>query len=78
MNYTIVTLEAVGRESILDISKDGNQYTVGIYDRESHSSATKTFKTLDEAEKVFMKFSSYFIRGMYSTADRMEMLRNEV
>lgn len=76
MNYTIVTLEAVGRDSILDISKDGNQYTVGIYDRESHSSATKTFKTIDEAEKVFMRFASYFIKGMYSTSDRMEMLRN--
>lgn len=76
MNYTIATMEAIGRNQVLDISKDGNQYVVGIFDKDEQAGATKAFKHLDEAEAVFMRFADYFIKGLYSTADRIEMLQN--
>ena len=76
MHYTITTMTADCGSQILTLDKHGNQYMVNFHDKNTAESTHKTFKTIDEAEKVFLKIASCFIHSYYSAKDRAEMLKN--
>lgn len=75
MNYTIATFEQVHGNLIVDISKSGNEYTVGIWDKELHESTTQTFHDLQEAYKVFEKIVSWCVFGFYKDSDKKKFLK---
>ena len=52
MNYTI--MNAIGSRYIVDLSKDRNQYTVGVWDkRNSRLEACEKFYSFEMAEQWF-------------------------
>lgn len=76
MNYTITTMTNFDGMQILNLDKDGNKYTVGLYNKEKSKYTHKTFDTIETAEKAFLKIAGCFIRGDYSADDRANMLLN--
>lgn len=75
MHYSIGNFEQVQGNLIIDISKSGNQYVVGIWDKEEHASTTKTFDRLSEAYKVFEKLVSWCVFGYYKDSDKKDFLK---
>ena len=75
MHYTIASFEQVYGNLTIDICSSGNQYVVGIWDKEEHASTTKTFDSLQEAYKVFEKLVSWCVFGYYKDSDKKEFLK---
>ena len=73
MEYTIARMES--RNISLSIDKIGNEYLVGLWDKEDHSSTTKRFGTIELAYKVFEKISSWLVFGYYSNEDKKTYLK---
>lgn len=73
MNYTIAMLESLNGLK-LNVDKNGNQYTVGLFDSETKNYTHKSFVSLDEAFKVFQKVSEYIIKGLGSYNDKCNLL----
>lgn len=46
MYYTIASLEDVAGNQTIDFNKDGNKYTVSMYNKETKESCSKTYKIL--------------------------------
>ena len=67
MEYTIARMES--RNISLNIDRIGNEYLVGLWDKENHSSTTKRFGTIELAYKVFEKISSWLVFGYFSNED---------
>ena len=74
MHYTIATFDEVQGRLTVDISKSGNEYVVGIWDKEEHASTIKTFADLQDAYKVFEKLVSWCVYGLYTDNQRKEFL----
>ena len=75
MNYTIASFEQIHGNLNIDISKNGNQYVLGIWDKEKHESTTSTFETLEDAYKVYEKLISWCVFGYYNDDDKKEFVR---
>lgn len=76
MHYTITTMEDFNGSQSLKLNKAGNQYQVYFYNKGSSKATSKTFKTIEEAERAFFRIASCFIHGDYSAEDRAKMLLN--
>ena len=74
MNYTIATFEQVHGNLNIDISKSGNKYVVGIWDKEEHASTNKTFDSLQDAYKVYEKLISWCVFGYYTDKAKKQFL----
>ena len=74
MNYTIATTKDLATDQVLDFGKNGQFYTVSLYD--SNGNGT-TVKVLDEnqAESIYLKLASYIINGYYNFDYRLQVLR---
>ena len=75
MNYMIASFEQIHGNLNIDISVSGNQYVLGIWDKEKHESTTSTFETLEDAYKVYEKLISWCVFGYYNDDDKKEFLR---
>ncbi len=49
MNYTIATTEEVHGNLCLNIDKNGNEYTVGLFNEATKEYTHRSFKTIDDA-----------------------------
>ena len=76
MTYTIGEFDHVHGGIKIDINKSGNNYYVGIWDKEMHSSVTKTFGNLLDAYRVYEKLVSWCVFSCYSTDDKKYFLIN--
>lgn len=74
MTYLIASMEIVNTSLILNFGKNGNKYTVSIYDKETNDLTTNKFNKKEEAYKVFEKLSSWFLLGVYSEAQKRRYL----
>ena len=75
MNYTIATTKDLSTDQVLDFGKDGQYYTIGLYDNNGNGT---TVKVLDDnqAESIYLKLVGYIINGYYNFDDRLQVLKN--
>lgn len=74
MIYTIAQLEEAQGSLILNIDKNGNMYTVGLYNKETKEYTSQTFNSIAEAYKVFEKLSSWIIFSYYTEKAKRQFL----
>ena len=72
MNYTIITTQDLQFEQFLDIVKNGNIYSVELTDKQEF--VRVSFRTLKEAQEIYLKLVNYFINGLYSFEQRKSIL----
>lgn len=70
MYYTIASLEDMAGNQTIDFDKDGNKYTVSIYNKGTKENCSKTYKNFVDAEYVYMKFVRAVLEGLYSFEER--------
>lgn len=70
MYYTIASLEDVAGNQTIDFNKNGNEYTVSMYNKGTKESCSKTYKNFVDAEYVYMKFVRVVLEGIYSFEER--------
>lgn len=70
MYYTIASLEDMAGNQTVDFNKDGNKYTVSMYNKGTKESCSKTYKNFADAEYVYMKFVRAVLEGLYSFEER--------
>ena len=75
MNYTIAKTKDLATDQSLTFGKDGQYYTIGLYDNNGNGT---TVKVLDDnqAKSIYLKLASYIINGYYSFDDRLQVLKN--
>ena len=76
MYYSIANMDDFNGMQSLKLNKSGNKYQVCHYDKAATKYTSKTFETIEEAERAFFKIASCFIHGTYSAEDRAKMLLN--
>lgn len=74
MNYTIAIMEDVQGVIRINLDKPGNEYLVGLYNKETKEYSHNTFSNINEANDIFQKLSSAIITGAYSYEQRKQML----
>jgi len=75
MNYTIASLNDVNFGQVLTLDKNGNKYTVGLYNEETRECTRKSFDSIGEAYALFEKLSRCICFGEYSYIDRKAMIK---
>jgi hypothetical protein len=75
MNYTIASLNDVNFGQVLTLDKNGNKYTVGLYNEETKEYTHKSFDSIGEAYTIFEKLSRCICFGEYSYSDRKAMIK---
>ena len=75
MNYTIATTKDLATDQNLTFGKDGQYYTIGLYDNNGNGT---TVKVLDDnqAKNIYLKLVGYIINGYYNFDDRLQVLKN--
>lgn len=75
MNYTIAKTKDLSTDQSLTFGKDGQYYTIGLYDNNGNGT---TVKVLDDnqAKSIYLKLASYIINGYYNFDDRLQVLKN--
>lgn len=77
MSYTMIVCEDVPYHMIVDISKNGDKYVVGLWYREKSKNAKRSFDNLKEAYELYANMSKLFAFGLYSVNDRFEIFNGE-
>lgn len=75
MNYTIAITEEIHGDLSVNFDKDGNQYLVGIRNKETGIYTHKSFKTHEAAQNAYLTIISWVLGGLYSEADKRSMLQ---
>ena len=75
MAYSIVTMKDLQFNQIIEIVKEGNTYNVDFTDKNTF--ITKKFRTLEEAQQVYLKIASYIIQGLYTFEQRAKELTDK-
>ena len=74
MYYTIsIMSDCTGTQS-LNHDKVGNEYKVGIRNKDTSTYKHRKFATIEEAEAKFLYLARCIIRGEYSFEDRVKIL----
>lgn len=74
MNYTIATTKDLATDQVLDFGKNGQYYTIGLYDNNGNGT-TINIADDNQAKNIYLKLASYIIDGYYSFDYRLQVLR---
>ena len=74
MNYTIATTKDLATDQVLDFGKNGQFYTVSLYDSNGNGT-TINILNHNQAESIYLKLASYIINGYYDFNHRLQVLR---
>lgn len=74
MNFTLVTLRANGDNFIADYGREGTNYFISIYDKESGEHRTRLFPEAKDAEFKFCEIAKWCCTGNYSFIKRCQRL----
>lgn len=74
MIYTVMVLQDVHSNQIVNLDKVGNEYTVGLFNSSTKEYTHKRFTILASAMCVFNRFVDAIARGEYSYDDRKGFL----
>ena len=74
MNYTIATTKDLATDQVLDFGKNGQFYTVSLYDNNGNGT-TINILNHNQAESIYLELVSYIINGYYDFNHRLQVLR---
>lgn len=77
MNYTIAVTEEVHGKLRLNIDKNSNEYTVGLFNEETKEYTHRSFKTIDEALTVYKTLVELIIRRYGTEEYKRNVLKGE-
>nr|DAJ52034.1 MAG TPA: hypothetical protein [Caudoviricetes sp.] len=77
MNYTIATTEEVHGNLYLNIDKNGNEYTVGLFNEVTKEYTHRSFKTIDEALTVYKTLVELIVKGYGTEEYKRNVLKGE-
>ena len=75
MNYTIAKTKDLATDQSLTFGKDGQYYTIGLYDNNGNGT-TINILNHNKEENIYLEIVSYIIDGYYSFNDRLKILRD--
>lgn len=75
MNYTLLHTEDYQTEQSASIVKNGNTYSVDLYDKKSNTFVRKNVRTKEEAQDLYNKIIDCFINGWYTFELRADILK---
>lgn len=74
MHYTIMILDSVIDNQKVKLNKNGNQYSITLYNEELNESTTKNFDELMDAIYVFERFARAIGTGSFDYNTRKSWL----
>lgn len=77
MNYTIATTKEVHGNLCLNIDKNGNEYTVGLFNDVTKEYTHRSFKTIDEALTVYNTLVELIVKGYGTEEYKRNVLKGE-
>lgn len=77
MNYTIATTKEVFGNLCLNIDKNGNEYTVGLFNEETKEYTHRSFKTIDDALTVYKTLVELIVKGYGTEEYKRNVLKGE-
>lgn len=66
--------EDLARNQTIEFCKVGNEYMIGITDREENRYITRHYRTRKEAQFVFLNLSYAVLYGKYSFEQRKQLM----
>lgn len=75
MNYTIATTKDLATDQSLTFGKDGQYYTIGLYDNNGNGTTVKVLNH-NQAESIYLELVSYIINSYYDFNHRLKILRD--
>lgn len=77
MTYNIISTEDYASNQVLELIKNGNEYRVELYNRETKECVRISLKNIEQAISIYKKFVDFMISGHYSFEQRANILKNE-
>lgn len=77
MNYTIATTKEVHGDLSLNIDKNGNEYTVGLFNEVTKEYTHRSFKTIDDALTVYKTLVELIVKGYGTEEYKRNVLKGE-
>ena len=74
MNYTIATTKDLSTDQVLDFGKNGQYYTIGLYDSNGNGT-TINIADDKQAKSIYLELVSYIINSYYDFNHRLQVLR---
>lgn len=74
MHYTLLLTEEIQGNQTLELDKSGNQYVVGIYNKDTKEYKHITYNRIEDAREKYLEMCTLFIMCEYSWKDRVEIL----
>ena len=75
MCYSILNTEEIHGTTVIDLSKCGNEYSVGIFNKDTKQIASRRYQDIDEATAKYLEIVEYMIKGIYSFEERARLLQ---
>lgn len=75
MHYTVAVLEDLEGRIKVNFDKCGNQYLVGVYNKENEEYTFKKYDDILEAQEMFCRLAGAIVTGCYSYEQRKSWLR---
>ena len=75
MNYTIATTKDLATDQSLTFGKDGQYYTIGLYDNNGNGTTVKVLNH-NQAESIYLELVSYIINSYYDFNHRFKIIRD--
>lgn len=72
MTYTLISATDYQTGQIIDIIKEGSTYCIHFTDKENFYSCR--LKDKEKALKIYQEIINYFVNGLYSFNDRIEII----
>lgn len=77
MHYTIATTKEVHGNLCLNIDKNGNKYTLGLFNDVTKEYTHRSFKTIDDALTVYKTLVELIVKGYGTEEYKRNVLKGE-
>ena len=77
MNYTILKTDVVFTNESVNLDKNGNKYTVGIYNSESKQYSHRDFDTIEEALAKYSRIVELYGLSLYTEEQKRQILLHD-
>ena len=75
MNYTIAVTDEIGGDLKLEFGRNGNQYTVGLYNTETKDYTHRNCTSYGEAIHIYCKMVDLIVRSFGSEQYKRDFLQ---
>lgn len=79
MHYTIGDFKETQGNLNVNFDIAGNQYLIGLYNKETKEYTHNTFNTMEEALERFINLTKFILQGYYNEKQKREyLLKGEI